>query len=309
MGKLTPEASYFSTAFFTNLKYWPIVALCARRFHRLANADTYPGFSMNTDKSSDRAYHRTSVDVAKLNATTVSAAGRKRTVDEFQERNKDGATPGLGDFANRNEFRRPTLPVNGFGSLKAGDIHDVIDRGQSEYSQRRILALTPNPTSNPLLDLSHPLYGLPKQLVDNFASLGIKSIYPWQSECLLRSGALGGGKNLVYTAPTGGGKSLVADILMLKRVIETPEKKALLVLPYVALVQEKSKWLRKIVDGIQKVVTADLDNTRPTWYRKRGDENSIRVMGFFGGSKTKATWGDMDIAVCTIEKVWYLWDR
>ena len=58
------------------------------------------------------------------------------------------------------------------------------------------------------------------------ASLGIKSIYPWQSDCLIRSGALGGEKNLVYTAPTGGGRSLIADVLMLK-VIEDP-KKALL---------------------------------------------------------------------------------
>lgn len=41
-------------------------------------------------------------------------------------------------------------------------------------------------------------------LVSNFASLGIKFIYPWQSNCLLRGGALGGNQNVVYTAPTGG---------------------------------------------------------------------------------------------------------
>ena len=56
---------------------------------------------------------------------------------------------------------------------------------------------------------------------------------------LARSRTLLGEKNLVYTAPTGGGKSLVADVLMLKRVLES--KKAILVLPYVALVQEKLK--------------------------------------------------------------------
>ncbi|KUJ22243.1 P-loop containing nucleoside triphosphate hydrolase protein [Mollisia scopiformis] len=185
-------------------------------------------------------------------------------------------------------------------TLIAGKIHDVLDRGTSEYSQRRTLALTPTPTSNPVLDLSHPAYGLPKRLVSNFASLGIRSIYPWQSECLLRSGALAGEKNLVYTAPTGGGKSLVTDVLMLKKVLENPGKKALLVLPYVALVQEKQRWLRKVVEGIVKTSASNHD--WPTAWRKRGDEETIRVMGFYGGSKTKASWDDMDIAVCTIEK-------
>jgi replicative superfamily II helicase len=133
------------------------------------------------------------------------------------------------------------------------------------------------------------------------ASLGIKSIYPWQSDCLIRSEALGGVKNLVYTAPTGGGKSLVADILMLKKVIEDPEKKALLVLPYIALVQEKLRWLRKVVEGITRVAAPGIEQ-RPSIWRKRGDEDAVRIVGFFGGSKSKATWADMDIAVCTIEK-------
>jgi DNA polymerase theta len=48
-------------------------------------------------------------------------------------------------------------------------------------------------------------------MVDNLASLGIKQIYPWQKSCLRGPGLLTGEKNLVYCAPTGGGKSLVAD--------------------------------------------------------------------------------------------------
>ncbi|KAM0643910.1 hypothetical protein ACHAQF_002094 [Verticillium nonalfalfae] len=66
-----------------------------------------------------------------------------------------------------------------------------------------------------------------------------KTIYPWQKACLLGPGLLSGEKNLIYSAPTGGGKSLVADVLMLKRVLEDKDAKAILVLPYVALVQEK----------------------------------------------------------------------
>jgi len=51
---------------------------------------------------------------------------------------------------------------------------------------------------------------------------------------------LTGERNLVYTAQTGGGKSLIAGILLLKKVIEQPAKKAILVLPYVALSCRKS---------------------------------------------------------------------
>lgn len=90
---------------------------------------------------------------------------------------------------------------------------------------------------------------------------------------------------------------------MLKKVLDNPGQKALLVLPYVALVQEKLRWLRKIVDGITKTTADSSRSEWPQTWRKRGDENSLRVVGLFGGSKSKATWVDIDIAVCTIEKV------
>ncbi|SLM40041.1 dna-directed dna polymerase [Lasallia pustulata] len=88
---------------------------------------------------------------------------------------------------------------------------------------------------------------------------------------------------------------------MLKKVIEDPRKKAILVLPYVALVQEKSKWLRRAVEGVCKNV-ALLDDTPDRYRRSRHDHTSVRVVAFFGGSKARAAWADVDIAVCTIEK-------
>lgn len=166
---------------------------------------------------------------------------------------------------------------------------------------------TPAPSQNALLSLRSPRYGLPPALVANFEALGVNSIYPWQASCLLGRGHLTGEKNLIYTAPTGGGKSLVADVLMLKKIIENPTRKAILVLPYVALVQEKLRWLRRLVEGVSKNVAEEEDDDdaqmtsgRRSW---RQQQKSIRVTGFFGGSKTRATWGDTDIAVCTIEKV------
>lgn len=174
----------------------------------------------------------------------------------------------------------------------------------SEYSQRQVFAATPTSTVDPLLSLSHPAYGLPRQLVANFAALGIKAIYPWQKQCLLGPGLLQGDKNLVYSAPTGGGKSLVADVLMLKRVLQDRDAKALLVLPYVALVQEKVRWLRNIVSGISRDELGPRPHeNQPRLWARRADKDTVRVVGFFGGSKVRATWADFDIAVCTIEKV------
>lgn len=164
-----------------------------------------------------------------------------------------------------------------------------------------IIASTPGPSQNPLLTLRHPRYGLPAKLVDNLEALGVRSIYPWQSSCLLGKGLLTGHHNLVYTAPTGGGKSLVADVLLLKRSIENPGKKAILVLPYVALVQEKLKWLRLLVHGVTRSIDYLDDHPlrRPTWLRS---STTIRVSGFFGGSRATSSWSDCDVAVCTIEK-------
>ncbi|OAA39289.1 DNA-directed DNA polymerase theta [Beauveria brongniartii RCEF 3172] len=172
--------------------------------------------------------------------------------------------------------------------------------GEGEYTQRHNLAATPSSSLDPELHLSHAVYNLPTQLVANFASLGINHIYPWQRNCLKGPGLLSGERNLVYCAPTGGGKSLVADLLMLKRILHSRESKALLVLPYVALVQEKVRWLRQLVEGLKYPPVAEKDPHAP--FSSRPAQDGLRVVGFFGGGKVRATWNDFEIGVCTLEK-------
>lgn len=244
--------------------------------------------------------HTTTVQLAHDPYTTKAIAGQKRP--HQPEHDADGlvVTPGR----LPNDFTKPFMSI-ACRKLKASSICVSSQAGPlstAVYSQRRLIASTPTPSANPILSLAHPRYGLPTKLVQNFSRLGINSIYPWQSKCILSGKLLNGQGNLVYTAPTGGGKSLVADILMIKKIIENPHKKAILVLPYVALVHEKLRWLRTVVDGVSKMANSSSVQQASIW-RKRGDEDSVRVVGLFGGSTCTTTWADMDIAVCTIEKV------
>ena len=252
-----------------------------------------------------RVGFQTSIDLVKKQAYSISdIAGVKRSYEAVLE----GAIPSSESDPVRLTYSDapPLLPRP---RLKASAVILAIAPGQgvhnepSEYTQRRNTASTPGPDQNPLFSLAHPRYGLPDSLVSNLASMGVRSIYPWQSSCLLGKGVLAGEQNLVYTAPTGGGKSLVADVLLLKKVVEQPTKKAILVLPYVALVQEKLRWLRRAVEGVSKHLDTDeatiASGLKPKWTTT---QSCIRLAGFFGGSRAKAAWTNVDVAVCTVEK-------
>jgi replicative superfamily II helicase len=79
-------------------------------------------------------------------------------------------------------------------------------------------------------------------------NMGAANLYEWQAEALMQSGVMDG-RNLVYCAPTSGGKSLVAEILALKRLYATG-KAALLVLPFVSLCSEKAAHWEKILEPL-----------------------------------------------------------
>ncbi|XP_019329649.1 PREDICTED: DNA polymerase theta [Aptenodytes forsteri] len=102
-------------------------------------------------------------------------------------------------------------------------------------------------------------------------------MFEWQAECLMLGQVLEG-KNLVYSAPTSAGKTLVAELLILKRVLET-RKKALLILPFVSVAKEKKCYLQALFQEVD-----------------------VRVEGYMGSMSPAGRFSALDVAVCTIEK-------
>uniref|UniRef100_A0A8C2M1Q2 DNA polymerase theta n=1 Tax=Cricetulus griseus TaxID=10029 RepID=A0A8C2M1Q2_CRIGR len=120
-------------------------------------------------------------------------------------------------------------------------------------------------------------WGDPKAVLEKYHSFGVKKMFEWQAECLLLGQVLEG-KNLVYSAPTSAGKTLVAELLILKRVLEM-RKKALFILPFVSVAKEKKYYLQSLFQEV-----------------------GIKVDGYMGSSSPTGRFSSLDIAVCTIER-------
>ena len=102
-------------------------------------------------------------------------------------------------------------------------------------------------------------------------------MFEWQAECLSLPGVLSG-SNIVYSAPTSAGKTLVAELLMLKCVLEK-HKKAMVILPFVSIVHEKATYLQSMFEQV-----------------------GVKVGGFMGGQAPQGGFAAVDVAICTIEK-------
>ncbi|WP_456475600.1 ATP-dependent DNA helicase [Candidatus Pyrohabitans sp.] len=86
-------------------------------------------------------------------------------------------------------------------------------------------------------------HGLPRQVVELLREQGIEQLFPPQEEAI-RRGLLSLKKNFVVAVPTASGKTLIAELLMLRSLLERGGK-CLYIVPLKALASEKLEEFRK----------------------------------------------------------------
>lgn len=121
-------------------------------------------------------------------------------------------------------------------------------------------------------------WGLPIEISKKYEERGITEMFDWQLACLGNPKVLFDCANLVYSAPTSAGKTLVAEILTIKTVLER-QKKVIIILPFVSIVREKMFYLQNILSS-----------------------SGIRVEGFMGSQSPAGGMQNVHVAICTIEK-------
>ena len=139
------------------------------------------------------------------------------------------------------------------------------------------------------------------------STLNVTTLHKWQKECLqsyLEAESRGTSRNLVYAAPTSGGKTLVAILLMIRRVYQGKDtrfgcSRALYILPLRATVSEKvtelTALLRPYNEGIRR--RRDLSDSQ-----KKALAIKVRNMTAEFDGRRRNDLSGANIFVSTIEK-------
>lgn len=121
-------------------------------------------------------------------------------------------------------------------------------------------------------------WGLPQDIAKKYELKGITEMFDWQVTCLGNPKVLMECCNLVYSAPTSAGKTLIAELIAIKTILER-QKKVIIILPFVSIVREKMFYLQEILSSA-----------------------GIRVEGFMGSQSPPGGLQAVHVAICTIEK-------
>lgn len=270
--------------------------------HQISN------FSLSTHSNNENSVNRTT----KLIVTEEEQTKRSRLENIKRDSSSSSKSSSLGKwFFDRKTQKKKYISLSGAilqgteATVQAkldniGELRHIQQQTRhelEEFMKASLLSmkdfLRPSITSNDDCDASHTTasmirydkskldtWGIPIRTVQRYESRGLSHLFQWQIDCLcVDDGAALRGKNLVFSAPTSGGKTLVAEILMLRR-LGMVKGTILFIVPYVALVEEKAEYFRTIWQDIGV---------------------SVRVCHGGDGGTGDLT-SEVDVAVCTIER-------
>ncbi|XP_076922423.1 helicase and polymerase-containing protein TEBICHI-like [Bidens hawaiensis] len=275
-GEETPQSMHGSSMFSPGDTFWREAIHMADGLSKAndgANQDAYLASVGQIGNSVNKAVSPLPVkhfDFSCEDKRMSTPCNQVQTSCKLQDTNSSCVvTKTSNEYSPPNDNRQSTSPITDIKSFNVNGLNSVEN--------------TPSSSVNPndRLDISN---WLPSEICKTYKKRGISKLYPWQVDCLQVEGVLQK-RNLVYCASTSAGKSFVAEILMLRRVLST-RKVALLVLPYVSICAEKAEHLQALLEPLDKHVRS--------YYGSQG-----------GGTLPK----DTSVAVCTIEKANSLLNR
>uniref|UniRef100_A0A915E0S6 Helicase POLQ-like n=1 Tax=Ditylenchus dipsaci TaxID=166011 RepID=A0A915E0S6_9BILA len=162
----------------------------------------------------------------------------------------------------------PTKVLNESYGCDFSNLNDISINSSLPLCQRSFFEL--------LMDLE-----LPHEIAEAYKSRKIETLYEWQDECLSDKRLLDG-ENFILSLPTSAGKTLVAEILMLRETLVL-KRNCIMIVPFVAIVQELVLSLSKFEHNFDICVEE--------YARKKGRIPPIKRRN-----------GQCSIYICTIEK-------
>ena len=122
--------------------------------------------------------------------------------------------------------------------------------------------------------------GLPRNILTRLQERGITQLHPWQLECLATLEVTKAEESsFAYVAPTGGGKTIVAEIMMLRRILSRGcDGLIVWAVPFKSIADEVGEKMRHLLRDYAKV----------------------RVL--HSGDVRARLSSDVDVVVCTMER-------